>query len=392
TTNKIKYAALETITKAVSIFTEPDFVCSIQKSSEFIWAENLADLPNCPKHDCANKTGLKKVFAFPLKQGKTIMQILEFFGDDLCNSEESLKTVIIDTCMRLEQFAERHQAKNANQAKSEFLANMSHELRTPLNGILGYAQILRESDTMSEKELKGVDIIHQCGTHLLTLINDILDLSKIEARKMELHFTEFYLALFLQGVVEICSIKAKQKGIEFVYEANEHLPQTVEGDDQRLRQVLINLLGNAIKFTDFGAVTFKVYKVKDNLIRFCIQDTGVGMSKEQLAKIFLPFEQVGSMNKKTEGTGLGLTISHQIVEMMGSELKVTSELDKGSIFWFDVNLKEVAVNHKILQFCQLTDTNAITGFKGIKSKILVVDAHWENRSVVVNLLEPLGFT
>jgi signal transduction histidine kinase/FixJ family two-component response regulator len=392
TMDKIKYAALETITKAIPIFTELDFVCSIQKSGEFIWAENLANLSNCAKHDCANKTGLKKIFAFPLKQEKTIMQIFEFFGDDLCNSEESLKTVIIDTCMRLEQFAERHQAKNANQAKSEFLANMSHELRTPLNGILGYAQILRQSDTMSEKERKGVDIIHQCGAHLLTLINDILDLSKIEARKMELDFTEFHFASFLQGVVEICSIKAEQQGIEFVYQAESNLPQSVEGDNKRLRQVLINLLGNAIKFTDYGTVTFRVSKVKNNIIRFQIQDTGIGMSKEQLTKIFLPFEQVGSVSKQKEGTGLGLTISSQIVEMMGSELKVTSELNQGSIFWFDINLQEVVANAKIPQLDRLTDIKAITGLKGIRSKILVVDAYWENRSVVINLLEPLGFS
>lgn len=391
TTDKNKYAALETIAKTENRSTDLDFVRLIQENGEFIWAKNLVDLLNCHRHYCADETELKKVFAFPIRQEKTITQIFEFFGDNNCNLDDSLKTVIIDTCIRLEQFAQRHQAQNANQAKSEFLANMSHELRTPLNGILGYAQILMQSATMSEKELKGVDIIHQCGTHLLTLINDVLDLSKIEARKMKLNFTEFHFASFLQVVVEICSIKAEQKGIEFIYKAKNPLPQSVEGDNKRLRQVLINLLGNAIKFTDCGTVTFKVHKVQDNLIRFCIQDTGVGMDREQLTKIFLPFEQVGCVSKQTEGTGLGLTISHQIVEMMGSQLKVTSELNKGSTFWFDVNLKEVAVSSTNSQFCQLTNMNAITGFKGIKSKILVVDAHWENRSVIVHLLEPLGF-
>jgi signal transduction histidine kinase/DNA-binding NarL/FixJ family response regulator len=391
TTDKNKYGVLETIFKDNSRIAVQDFLCSNQKYNKLIWAENLIDLPHYFSPDI-EQTGLKKAFAFPLKQEKTIIQIFEFFGDDICNLDESLKTVVTDICLRLEQFAEKHQAKNANQAKSEFLANMSHELRTPLNGILGYAQILGQSETMSEKELKGVDIIHQCGTHLLTLINDILDLSKIEARKMELNYTEFHFAAFLQGVVEICRIKAEQKGIEFVYQTENNLPQIVQGDDKRLRQVLINLLGNAIKFTDYGAVTFKVCKVKDNIIRFHIQDTGVGMSKKQLTKIFLPFEQVGSVSKQTEGTGLGLTISYQIVEMMDSELKVTSELDQGSIFWFDVNLKEVAVNYKSSQLFQSTDINAITGLKGIRSKILVVDAYWENRSVVVNLLEPLGFT
>ncbi|MGL4881602.1 MAG: sensor histidine kinase, partial [Waterburya sp.] len=142
----------------------------------------------------------------------------------------------------------------ANQAKSEFLANMSHELRTPLNGILGYAQILQYSRTLEDKERKGVDIINQCGTHLLTLINDILDLSKIEARKMELHPVELHFASFIQGVVEVCQIKAEQKGITFTYEAAPNLPMGVEADEKMLRQVLMNLLSNAIKFTEQGRV------------------------------------------------------------------------------------------------------------------------------------------
>lgn len=136
-------------------------------------------------------------------------------------------------------------AESANQAKSEFLANMSHELRTPLNGILGYAQILLRSQTLPKKEHKSIDIIHQCGSHLLTLINDILDLSKIEARKMELHPKDFHFLSFLQGVVEICRIRAEQKGIYFKYQPSNQLNSGICADEKRLRQVLINLLGNA---------------------------------------------------------------------------------------------------------------------------------------------------
>ncbi len=149
-------------------------------------------------------------------------------------------------------------ADNANQAKSEFLANMSHELRTPLNGILGYAQILSRSKVLPEKERHGVGIIHQCGSHLLTLINDVLDLSKIEARKLELAPNALHLPAFLQGVVEICRIRAEQKGIDFIYQPDPMLPEGVFADEKRLRQVLINLLGNGIKFTDKGSVTLKV--------------------------------------------------------------------------------------------------------------------------------------
>lgn len=155
-------------------------------------------------------------------------------------------------------------ADAANRAKSEFLANMSHELRTPLNGILGYAQILLRDSTASAKQKDGLSIIHQCGSHLLTLINDILDLSKIEARKLELNPKDFHFADFLKGVIETCRIRAEQKEIDFVYQSLNKLPTAVYADDKRLRQVLINLLGNAIKFTDKGGVTFKVGLVQSS--------------------------------------------------------------------------------------------------------------------------------
>lgn len=284
-------------------------------------------------------------------------------------------------------------ADNANKAKSEFLANMSHELRTPLNGILGYAQILQRTKGLPESAQKGTSIIYQCGSHLLTLINDVLDLSKIEARRLELQATDFHFPAFLQGVSEICRIRAEQKGILFDYHADNDLPVGTRADEKRLRQVLINLLGNAIKFTDEGRVAFtiKYRKLEDKLsyqVRFQIEDTGVGITTEQLKTIFLPFEQVGDTKKQTEGTGLGLAISQKIVSLMGSEILVESQLGKGSIFWFDVELQETEnwADSRLVR-----NKGVIRGFKDPARKILVVDDRWENRAVVVSLLEPLGF-
>ncbi len=294
----------------------------------------------------------------------------------------------------------------ANQAKSEFLANMSHELRTPLNGIIGYAQILQRSLSLTDKERKGIDIIYQCGAHLLTLINDILDLSKIEAQKMELHPKDFDFPNFLQGVVEMCRIKAEHKGIDFKCIFSDQFPNGICADEKRLRQVLINLLSNAIKFTDSGRITFKVTvlysgettekfaqlnaksKIRNYKIRFQIEDTGVGLRPEQIEKIFLPFEQVGSTDKQAEGTGLGLAISQKILALMGSKINVKSQLGVGSNFWFEVDLAQA-------QEWMLNPNDAqqkrIIGFQGDKRKILIVDDSWENRSVVLNLLEPIGF-
>jgi CheY-like chemotaxis protein len=291
----------------------------------------------------------------------------------------------------------KEEAEKANQAKSEFLANMSHEVRTPLNGILGYAQILQTSKNLTEKERKGLNIIHQCGTHLLTLINDVLDLSKIEARKMELYSTSFHLSSFLQGVAEIFSIRAEQKKISFICQFDSDLPTGVYVDEKRLRQVLINLLGNAVKFTNHGAVTFKVklcgYRVGDDSariakVRFQVEDTGVGISSEYLEKIFMPFEQVGDLNNQAQGTGLGLAISKKILALMDSNIQVSSQSGEGSIFGFDVELTEVA---EWSQIARISQKGTMMGFSGEPRKILVVDDRWENRSVAVNLLQPLGF-
>ncbi|UJB70361.1 PAS domain S-box protein [Acaryochloris sp. 'Moss Beach'] len=287
----------------------------------------------------------------------------------------------------------KEQADSANLAKSEFLANMSHELRTPLNGILGYAQILNRSTTLNAKEHHGITVIHQCGSHLLSLINDILDLAKIEARKLELAPAETYLPAVLQSVVEICKIKAQQKGIAFVYEPSHDLPGGVSVDEKCLRQVLINLLGNAIKFTDHGAVALQVEVLNttetEASLLFQVMDTGIGIAETDLSKLFDAFEQVGSRDRRAEGTGLGLAISQRLVQLMGHSIQVKSQVGIGSEFSFMINLPliENGVRYQSI----FNNQDRIIGYQGERKRILVVDAHEDNVVMLCNLLEPLGF-
>ena len=289
--------------------------------------------------------------------------------------------------------AAKEKADSASKAKSEFLANMSHELRTPLNGILGYAQILGRSESWGNREKQGIDIIYQCGSHLLTLIDDVLDLAKIEARRLDLIPAAVDLPKVLQGIVEIIDIRAEQKGVEFIYQPSALLPDLVELDETRLRQVLLNLLSNAVKFTDEGSVILQVdvSQLSDENVILCFRviDTGVGIAAADFDKLFQSFEQVGDEDKQAEGTGLGLSISQRIVQLMGGHIEVISELGVGSEFYFSVELP-IAV--------QLPEENEglasrdrIIGYNGDRRLILVVDGRWENRAVIRSLIMPLGF-
>lgn len=324
------------------------------------------------------------------------LQQLETTLSELYYSEQVLQQMNEELESRVERrTAELKHAKlladTANQAKSEFLANMSHELRTPLNGILGYTQILNRSIALSDREKHGVNIIHQCGTHLLTLIDDVLDIAKIEARKLELTLQEIDLSCFLENVVDICRVRADCQGIEFIYQPDPNLPTNIITDEKRLRQVLINLLGNAIKFTDRGTVCFTVTALELSTIptlRFQINDTGAGIAADRLDRIFQAFEQVGNKSRQSEGTGLGLTISQRIVELMGGKIQVQSQEGVGSEFWFEIT---PLTGSSVIEQQPIDDTPTIVGYEGQRRQILIIDDHWENRSVLVDLLTPLGF-
>ena len=232
--------------------------------------------------------------------------------------------------------AAKELADTANKAKTEFLANMSHELRTPLNGILGYAQILERSQTLSDKELDGIRIIHQCGSHLLTLINDILDLSKIEAGKLELDYEPLNLRLLINEIQQIFSQKANKKNLSLLTDIESTVPTGILFDGIRLRQILFNLVGNALKFTEQGYVKISVRWQETSppsLLTITVEDTGIGIAPEQQQQIFEPFVQSeASINRKYGGTGLGLSITQRLMQLLGGTIELQSQLGKGSTF------------------------------------------------------------
>ncbi len=293
--------------------------------------------------------------------------------------------IIIDTSDRKQAEQELKQAKEAaeaaNKTKSIFLANMSHELRTPLNAILGFAQLIEPSANLSLAEKENIQIIRRSGEHLLQLINQVLDLSKIEAGRMTLNAKSFDLYRLLDDVQNMFQIPAQNKGLQLIIDCSSDVPQYVQADDVKLRQVLINLLDNALKFTQTGSVSLTVWHNKEGIIKpqkgenfntdyqkdviisWKIADTGVGISPEELDSIFELFVQSSSGKKVQKGTGLGLNISREFIKLMGGDITVESEVGGGTVFKFDIQVfpaaAPVEVINKYLEVNDVSESSSI---------------------------------
>jgi PAS domain S-box-containing protein len=378
----------------------------IGKSDEDLWPPALADAYRADDADVM-ASRIRKTVEEPVITGNDTPMWMETYKAPVIDEDGS----VLGTVGVARNISDRKAAEAAREAalaeaerlarqRSDFLAQMSHELRTPLNGILGFAQLLQRDRTLTERQARGLRIIDESGQHLLALINDILDLARIDAAKLELFQTEVALSTFLQVLSDIVRVKAEEKGLLFSLRPAPALPATVQVDETRLRQVLLNLLSNAVKFTDRGQVVLSVQSLPAAVqrleerrgvptmtrLRFEVRDTGVGMSEAQLARLFQPFEQVGDAKKREGGAGLGLAISRQLIRLMGGDIHVSSRPGAGSAFVFELDLP--ATDATITESVARGDP---VGYEGHRRAVLVVDDAAHNRTMLIDALEMLGF-
>ncbi len=286
----------------------------------------------------------------------------------------------------------RDSAESANRAKSVFLANMSHELRTPLNAILGFSNMMRRDPLMSEDQKQNIDIINRSGEHLLSLINDVLEMAKIEAGRVQLECVAFDLGAMVRDIVDLMTLRAEINDLQLTLDQSSHFPRYIVGDEARLRQILLNLLGNAIKFTHEGGVTLRLgtKQNKNSHLLIEVEDTGIGMTLEDQQHVFEPFVQLGDQGIN-KGTGLGLTITHQFVQMMSGSITLNSTLGKGSLFRVELPLKE-AKESDISKPEQIKKGEVAGLAPGQPEyRILIVEDQLDNQLLLTKLLESVGF-
>jgi CheY-like chemotaxis protein len=288
--------------------------------------------------------------------------------------------------------AARNAAEAASRAKSVFLASMSHELRTPLNAILGFSRLLQSDRTLPDHPRKNVEIINRSGTHLLRLINDVLDMAKIESGSMQLQKAPFDLGELLCDVTDLMRQRAEEKGLQLIIDQDSTFPRYIVADEGRVRQILINLIGNAVKFTEQGGVTLRLGTRENTLshLQIEVEDSGKGIAPEECQRIFEPFVQLGDQGG-SHGTGLGLAITKQYVELMGGSISVTSSPEKGSVFRVELPLEEAKEDD--IQRANEAEQREILGIAGRSDyRILIVEDQRDNQLLLQTLMENIGLS
>ncbi len=304
----------------------------------------------------------------------------------------SMHDVTTQKQIEAELIKARDNAEAANHAKSVFLANMSHELRTPLNAILGFSDMIRQDSRLPENEQQNIDIINRSGKHLLSLINDVLEMAKIEAGRVQLENAPFDLGGMVRDVSEMMSQRAQSKGLQLLIDQTSMFPRFIVGDEARLRQILINLLGNAVKFTDQGGVTLRLGTRQNKYSHLIIEveDSGIGMTPEDQRHVFEPFVQLGEQGA-SKGTGLGLTITRQFIRMMGGSISLQSESGKGSLFRIELPLQEA--KEVDISKSNGVDEGEVAGLQPGQPeyRILIVEDQRDNQLLLTKLMESVGF-
>jgi len=380
---------------------ETDYVNQYQK--------HLQDISNCRLASALLILLLVVFIAYRIirnlsRTNRNIVKILEGFTQELETKVEERTAQLGESIQKTE--IALSQAQNANQAKSRFLANMSHELRTPLNAILGFTQLMTRDASIGKDQQENLKIINRSGEHLLKLINDILEMSKIEVGQINLNESKFDLHIMLKSIEEMLRLRAKAKNLNLSFDIASDVPRIIDTDEGKLRQIIINLLGNAIKFTEIGSVVLKVkkesnYKSADEQaeflfadtysLHFAVEDTGPGVAAEEIGKLFTPFEQTRIGRLSNEGTGLGLSICHKFVELMGGELKAKSTVGQGSVFYFQIPLREQEANVAIANQQERQRKVIALADNQPNYRILAVDDVPASRLLLNKLLTGIGF-